>query len=153
MCVPFEIGGLLAQFLEYNQWLRNEWMKEWMLSQNLWWSLGHKKIMISTISRSLINFYKDVISKYLGHGSEYMHRKWKNVQAIWVISITDGARFVHWLVDFRVKVLNWVIVKEYRFSFGSPLQYSCLGNSMDREEPGGLLSMGSQRTGHNSVTK
>ena len=66
--------------------------------------------------------------------------------------MTDGARFVNWLVDFRVKVLNWVTVKEYRFSFGSPLQCSCLGNSMDREEAGGLLSMGSQRIGHNSVT-
>ena len=28
---------------------------------------------------------------------------------------------------------------------GSPLQYSCLGNPMDREEPGGLQSMGLQR--------
>ena len=31
---------------------------------------------------------------------------------------------------------------------GSPLQYSCLENSMDRG-PGGLRSMGSQRVGHN----
>ena len=31
---------------------------------------------------------------------------------------------------------------------GNPLQYSCLGNSMDRG-PGGLQSMGSQRIGHN----
>ena len=31
---------------------------------------------------------------------------------------------------------------------GNPLQYSCLGNSMDGE-PGGLQSMGSQRVGHN----
>ena len=29
----------------------------------------------------------------------------------------------------------------------NPLQYSCLGNSMDLE-PGGLQSMGSQRVGH-----
>ena len=28
---------------------------------------------------------------------------------------------------------------------GNPLQYSCLGNPMDREEPGGLQSMGSQK--------
>ena len=28
---------------------------------------------------------------------------------------------------------------------GNPLQYSCLENSMDREEPGGLQSTGSQR--------
>ena len=56
--------------------------------------------------------------------------------------MTDGARFVNWLVDFRVKVLNWVTVKEYRFSFGSPLQYSCLGNSMDREEAGGATIHG-----------
>ena len=28
---------------------------------------------------------------------------------------------------------------------GSPLQYSCLENPMDREEPGGLQSMGLQR--------
>ena len=33
-----------------------------------------------------------------------------------------------------------------------PLQYSCLENSMDREEPGGLQSMGSQRVGHDRVT-
>ena len=31
---------------------------------------------------------------------------------------------------------------------GSPLQYSCLENSMDRG-PGGLQSMGSQIVGHN----
>ena len=31
---------------------------------------------------------------------------------------------------------------------GNPLQYSCLENSMDREEPGGLQSMGSQSVGH-----
>ena len=30
---------------------------------------------------------------------------------------------------------------------GNPLQYSCLGNSMDRE-PGELQCMGSQRVGH-----
>ena len=29
---------------------------------------------------------------------------------------------------------------------GNPLQYSCLGNPMDREEPGGLQSMGSQKS-------
>ena len=28
---------------------------------------------------------------------------------------------------------------------GNPLQYSCLGNPMDREEPGGLQFMGSQK--------
>ena len=32
---------------------------------------------------------------------------------------------------------------------GYPLQYSYLKNSMDREEPGGLQSIGSQRVGHN----
>ena len=31
---------------------------------------------------------------------------------------------------------------------GNPLQYSCLGNPMDREH-GGLQSMGSQRVRHN----
>ena len=31
---------------------------------------------------------------------------------------------------------------------GNPFQYSCLGNPMDTEEPGGLQSMGSQRIGH-----
>ena len=31
---------------------------------------------------------------------------------------------------------------------GNPLQYSCLENSMDREEPGRLKSMGPQRVGH-----
>ena len=30
-----------------------------------------------------------------------------------------------------------------------PLQYSCLENSMDQEESGGLQSMGLQRIGHN----
>ena len=35
---------------------------------------------------------------------------------------------------------------------GNPLQYSCLGNPMDKE-PGGLQSMGLQRVGHNLVTK
>ena len=29
----------------------------------------------------------------------------------------------------------------------NPLQYSCLENSVDREEPGGLRSVGSQRIG------
>ena len=31
---------------------------------------------------------------------------------------------------------------------GNPLQDSCLENSMDREEPGMLQFMGSQRVGH-----
>ena len=31
---------------------------------------------------------------------------------------------------------------------GNPLQYSCLENTMDREEPGELLSTGSQRVEH-----
>ena len=31
---------------------------------------------------------------------------------------------------------------------GNPLQYSCLESPMDREEPGRLQSMGSQRVGH-----
>ena len=31
---------------------------------------------------------------------------------------------------------------------GSPFQYSCLKNPMDRGEPGGLQSMGSQRVRH-----
>ena len=31
---------------------------------------------------------------------------------------------------------------------GNPLQYSRLENSMDKEEPGGLQSMGSQRVRH-----
>ena len=35
---------------------------------------------------------------------------------------------------------------------GNPLQYSCLGNPMDRG-PGGLQSMGSQRVGHGLGTK
>ena len=34
---------------------------------------------------------------------------------------------------------------------GNPLQYSCLENPMDREEPVGLQSTGSQRVGHNST--
>jgi len=32
---------------------------------------------------------------------------------------------------------------------GNPLQYSCLENSMDTEEPGGLQPIGSQRVRHN----
>ena len=36
---------------------------------------------------------------------------------------------------------------------GSPFQYFCPENSMDREEPGSLWSMGSQRVGHDLVTK
>ena len=31
---------------------------------------------------------------------------------------------------------------------GNPLQYSHLENSMDREEPGGLQSMGLERVGY-----
>ena len=31
---------------------------------------------------------------------------------------------------------------------GNPLQYSCLQNHMDTEEPGELWSMGLQRVGH-----
>ena len=34
----------------------------------------------------------------------------------------------------------------------NPLQYSCLENSMDREEPGGQRSMGSQRVRSKGVT-
>ena len=36
---------------------------------------------------------------------------------------------------------------------GNTLLYSCQGNPMDRGLPGGLQSMGSQRVGHNLVTK
>ena len=36
---------------------------------------------------------------------------------------------------------------------GNPLQYSCLENSPQTKEPGGLQSMGSQRAGHDWVTK
>ena len=36
---------------------------------------------------------------------------------------------------------------------GNPLQFSCLGNPMDRWELGGLQSMGSQRVGHNWATE
>ena len=36
---------------------------------------------------------------------------------------------------------------------GNPLQYSCLGNPTEREEPGELQSTGSQRVGHNLATK
>ena len=38
----------------------------------------------------------------------------------------------------------------YPLQYGNscPLQYSCLENSMDREEPSGLQSMGSRRVGH-----
>ena len=39
-----------------------------------------------------------------------------------------------------------------RAAHGNLLQYSCLENPMDREKPGGLQSMGSQRVGHNWVT-
>ena len=35
---------------------------------------------------------------------------------------------------------------------GNPLQYSCLKNPWT-EEPGGLLSMGSKRAGHDLATK
>ena len=35
---------------------------------------------------------------------------------------------------------------------GNTIQYSCLGNPMDRE-PGGLQFMGLQRIGHDLVTK
>ena len=31
---------------------------------------------------------------------------------------------------------------------GNPFQYSCLENPMNREDPGGLQSMGSQRVRH-----
>ena len=31
---------------------------------------------------------------------------------------------------------------------GNPLQYSCLGNPIDMEEPGGPQSIGSQRIRH-----
>ena len=36
---------------------------------------------------------------------------------------------------------------------GNPLQYSCLGNPMEREEPGKLQPTESQRAGHNLATK
>ena len=35
---------------------------------------------------------------------------------------------------------------------GNPLKYSCLENSMDREEPGRLYSIGSRRAGHDWAT-
>ena len=35
---------------------------------------------------------------------------------------------------------------------GNPLQYSCLGNPIDRKAYSGLQSMGSQRVEHDSTT-
>ena len=35
-----------------------------------------------------------------------------------------------------------------REGHGNTLQYSCLENPLDREEPGGIWSMGSHRVGH-----
>ena len=39
-----------------------------------------------------------------------------------------------------------------RGGIGNPLQYSCLGNLMDRKEPGRLQSMGSQGVKHDLTT-
>ena len=36
---------------------------------------------------------------------------------------------------------------------GNPLQHSCLGNPMDREEPGRLQFMGTQRVGQDLATE
>ena len=36
---------------------------------------------------------------------------------------------------------------------GNPFQHSCLEDPTDREGPGGLQSMGSQRVGHDLTTK
>ena len=36
---------------------------------------------------------------------------------------------------------------------GNPLQNTCLGNSMDREEPSGIQSMELQKIGHDLMTK
>ena len=36
---------------------------------------------------------------------------------------------------------------------GNPLRYSCLENPLDSEEPGGLESMGSQRSSHDLLTE
>ena len=36
---------------------------------------------------------------------------------------------------------------------GNPLQYSCLENPLDSGEPGGLQSMGLQRSSHNLLTE
>ena len=38
--------------------------------------------------------------------------------------------------------------RSLRGGHGNPLQYSCLENPMDRGEPGGLQSIGSQSVGH-----
>ena len=42
--------------------------------------------------------------------------------------------------------------RSFRVGNGNRLQYSCLENPMDREEPGGLQSMGLQRIRHDWVT-
>ena len=47
--------------------------------------------------------------------------------------------------NFYLWRFQWVIGE----GNGNPLQYSCLENSVDREQPGGLPSMGSHRVGHN----
>ena len=48
--------------------------------------------------------------------------------------------------EMRVPSLVWEDPLEDMY--GNPLQDSCLKNPMDREEFGGLQSIGSQRVGH-----
>ena len=47
-----------------------------------------------------------------------------------------------------VRKFQRVSGKGYGEGNGTLLQYSCLENPMDREETGGLQSMGLQRIGH-----
>ena len=67
------------------------------------------------------------------------------------------------IIDFNLGLPWWLSGKESAYNTGdsgsipglgrspgegndNPLQYSCLGNPMDRKEPGRLQSMGSQKS-------
>ena len=77
----------------------------------------------------------------LGPPSSYNHRSQ-------FLEITQVALLVKNPLTNASKAKNTNLIPELerfpRVGNSNPLQYSCLGNPMDREEPGGLQSTGSQ---------
>ena len=80
--------------------------------------------------------------KWLSSSSSYNHRSQ-------FLEITQVALLVKNPLTNASEARNTSFIPESgrspRVGNSNPLQYSCLGNPMDREEPGGLQSTGSQR--------
>ena len=69
----------------------------------------------------------------------------------WASQVAQTADNLHPMWETRVQSLGWEDPLEW--GNDSPLQYSCLENSIDRDRGTCLSCIGSQRVGHDLATK